>query len=89
MPSERSARVTQRRSIRNRSARSSLRTYRTRADRAIAGGAPEVAEAEVKHALRALDQAAGKGIIHRNRAARTKSRLARRLNAALGQQTAQ
>ena len=38
-------------------------------------------EEDVRQALRALDKAARKGVIHRNRAARAKSRLTRRFNA--------
>jgi small subunit ribosomal protein S20 len=55
--------------------RGALRTIRT----AIDGGDP----AEVKSALRdtiaLVDRMAGKGVIHRNAAARYKSRLAKRL----------
>lgn len=82
MPSERSARVTLRRSLRNRSVRRSLRTSRTKAARAIAGGGAEEARQAVHSTLRDLDIAARKGVIHANKAARTKSRLARKLNAA-------
>jgi small subunit ribosomal protein S20 len=39
-------------------------------------------EAAVKRALKALDQSAKRGIIHSNNAARRKSRLMKRLNAA-------
>ena len=82
MPSERSARVTQRRFLRNRSVKRSLRTSRTKSARALAGGDSEAAQQAVHSTLRAIDIAARKGVIHPNRAARTKSRLARKLNAA-------
>ncbi len=88
MPSERSARVAHRRWLRNRTVRSSLRTSRTRAERAITA-APNDAEEAVRRALSALDRASRKGVIHPNKAARTKSRLARRLNAAVGAQSGQ
>jgi small subunit ribosomal protein S20 len=74
--------------LRNRTVRSSLRTYRTRAERAITT-APNDAEEAVRRALSALDRASRKGVIHPNKAARTKSRLARRLNAAVGAQSGQ
>ena len=82
MPSERSARVTLRRSLRNRSVKRSLRTSRTKAARALAGGDADAARQAVHGTLRDLDVAARKGVIHPNKAARTKSRLARKLNAA-------
>ena len=82
MPSERSARVTQRRFLRNRSVKRSLRTIRTKAQRALAGGTSEETQQVVGSTLSAIDVAARKGVIHPNKAARTKSRLARKLNAA-------
>ena len=82
MPSERSARVTEKRSLRNRSVRRSLRTSRTKAARALSGGDAEAAQQAVHSTLRDIDVAARKGVIHANKAARTKSRLARKLNAA-------
>ena len=82
MPSERSARVTLRRFLRNRSVRRSLRTSRTKAQRVLATGTVEEAQQAVKQTITDLDIAARKGVIHRNKAARTKSRLAKKLNAA-------
>ena len=81
MPSERSARVSQRRQARNRSMRSALRTSRTKAQRAMAAG--DGAEEAVKAAIQTMDKVASKGAIHRNKAARLKSRLTRKLNASL------
>ena len=82
MPSERSARVTQRRFVRNRSVKRSLRTIRTRAQRTLNSGNVEEAQQVVSGTISAIDVAARKGVIHPNKAARTKSRLARKLNAA-------
>jgi small subunit ribosomal protein S20 len=48
----------------------------------IATGQIEEAEAVALLAVRSLDKAAQKGIIHKNRAARSKSRLMKRLNQA-------
>jgi small subunit ribosomal protein S20 len=45
-------------------------------------------EAEVREAIRTLDKAAVKGIIHKNNAARRKSRLMKKLNASLTSGTA-
>jgi small subunit ribosomal protein S20 len=71
------------RHARNRAATSTARNYIHRAHAEIAKGPGETTEATVKLAIRALDKAAKKGIIHKNNAARRKSRLMRRLNAAL------
>jgi small subunit ribosomal protein S20 len=49
----------------------------------------EEAQATTKLAIKALDKAAQKKIIHKNSAARSKSRLMRRLNQALQAQSAE
>jgi small subunit ribosomal protein S20 len=51
-----------------------------RARRFIDGGDVESAEVAVRQACRALDVAAQKGTIHKNNAARRKSRLMKALN---------
>jgi small subunit ribosomal protein S20 len=68
------------RRVRNRSVRSALRTKNRRFNEALASGDSQVAEDAYRDAARALDRAASKGIIHKNRAADKKSRLARKLN---------
>ncbi len=65
---------------RNKAFRSALRTAIKKADSAIEAKAPEAAET-VKVAVSKLDQAAGKGLIHKNNAARKKSALVNKLNA--------
>jgi len=80
---QRAARVNLRRFLRNRSVKRSLRTSRTRSQRILATGTAEEAQLAVKQTITDLDVAARKGIIHRNKAARTKSRLAKKLNATL------
>jgi small subunit ribosomal protein S20 len=73
-------RQSERRRLRNRTLRSKLRTAVKNARTAdIAAGN---ARADVLEAIRALDKAVTKGVIHRNTAARKKSALARRLAAA-------
>ena len=62
--------------------RSRARTYLRRTRQLIARGDLEEAEAMVREAASALDKAAQKGIIHKNRAARSKSRLMKQLNQA-------
>jgi len=75
-------RVAERRRLRNKSVRSAVKTYVRKAEHAITGG-EEVAPDDVKAALRALDKAATKGVIHRNNASRRKSRLMKKLNRAV------
>jgi small subunit ribosomal protein S20 len=79
---EKRMRQAERRRLRNRVATSTARTYIHRAERLIHTGDSDAATATVKLAVQALDKAAEKGIIHKNNAARRKSRLMRKLNAA-------
>lgn len=65
---------------RNKSARSQLRTRVRRFEEALASGDRDTAEELYRSAARDLDKAAGKGIIHKNKAANKKARLAQRLN---------
>jgi small subunit ribosomal protein S20 len=62
---------------RNKSVRSELKTRIKRADQAAATGADDSAES-VRRAVKALDMAAAKGIIHKNQAANRKSKLMKR-----------
>ncbi|MCL6444507.1 MAG: 30S ribosomal protein S20 [Alicyclobacillus sp.] len=73
-------RVTKRRSLRNASLKSALRTTLKKFEAALATSDVEQARLALKIATRALDKAATKGIIHRNKASRKKSRLTRRFN---------
>lgn len=62
--------------------RNSTRTSVKKARGLIAGAKLEGADDAVCNALRALDKAAEKGVIHKNAAARRKSRLMKALNKA-------
>src|SRR5258708_3451641 len=69
-------RTNERKHIRNRAVRSAVRTSITKARRALLGTQPAAeSQEQVLAAVRALDRAAEKGILHRNNAARRKSRL--------------
>ncbi len=68
-------RQNEKRRLRNKTVRSELRT-RTKAATATAG-TDEAAEA-LRLALKRIDKAAAKGVIHKNQAARRKSRLVKR-----------
>jgi small subunit ribosomal protein S20 len=76
---QKAMRQAERRTLRNRAARSSVRTYVKNATEAVASSSTGAAEV-VRVAVRALDKAAQKGIVHRNAAARRKSRLMTRLH---------
>ena len=71
-----------RKTLRNRPVRSSLKTYVKSAVGTIALGDEETSQEVVRLAISKLDKAAQKGIIHKNQAARRKSRLAKKLNKA-------
>ena len=62
--------------------RSRARTFVKHTRRLIETGQLEEAETLAHQAVSALDKAAQKGIIHKNTAARSKSRLMRQLNQA-------
>lgn len=79
MPNNRNAakaaRQSEKRRLRNRVARTSLRTVVRKAREAVSTGDQTVAEAALRTAAKKLDQAASKKFIHKNKAARLKSRL--------------
>lgn len=65
------------RAERNKAVRSELKTRTKRAAAAIDAGAEDAAEL-TKAAVKRIDMAAAKGVIHKNAAARRKSRLMKR-----------
>ena len=75
-------RSSRRRAEHNQVTRSTARTYVKRARQLIEQGSLDEAETVVVQAVSALDKAAEKGVIHRNNAARRKSRLVKMLNQA-------
>ena len=66
--------------VRNRVARSRARSEVKQANAQIVTGNVAESEKATLEAIRALDQAAQKGIIKKNNAARRKSRLLKKLN---------
>jgi small subunit ribosomal protein S20 len=66
------------RTERNKAVRSELKT-RTKAALAAVDGGADNAEELARAAQKRIDMAAAKGVIHKNAAARKKSRLAKRL----------
>ena len=71
-------RQNEKRRLINRNVRGSARTAVNQARTAYDEGAPETKDAILK-AVSALDKAAGKGVIHKNNAARRKGRLMKKL----------
>lgn len=72
--------VAERQRIRNKSTRSALKTYITKFNTAVSAGDRPAAEASLQAAVRNLDKAVSKGIIHKNNAANKKSRLTKKFN---------
>lgn len=69
----------EKRRVSNRVYRGQARTYVQRARVLVLAEEKEQAEKTVAQAVRALDVAAAKGVIHKNNAARRKSRLMKQL----------
>jgi small subunit ribosomal protein S20 len=74
-------RTSERRRVRNAAVRSTIRTAVKSARTALDGGQADQARETLHRTIQALDKAVTKGVIHRNAAARKKSRLTRQLNA--------
>jgi small subunit ribosomal protein S20 len=71
-------RQNEKRRLRNRNVRGAARTAVNTARKSFSDGNPETKEAVLK-AISMLDKAAEKGVIHKNAAARRKSRLMKKL----------
>ncbi len=65
----------------NKSRKSNLKTVLKNADLAVANNEANKEDA-IKVAIKKVDQACSKGLMHKNKAARKKSQLAKKLNAA-------
>lgn len=65
----------------NKATKSALKTTIKKANTAIDTNAADKTEA-VKVAIKKIDQAAAKGLMHKNKAARNKSALVKKLNSA-------
>lgn len=91
MPNTQSAikRLRQRkvRTLRNKIVKSSLKTQVKKVLRAVEENDLEKAETEFRLAAKKLDKAGAKGVIHKNAAARKKSRLQNAIKTAKNSQT--
>ena len=63
----------------NKARKSNLKSTFKKADQAVIANSADK-EAVIKYAIKRVDQAAAKGLIHKNKAARKKSQLAKMLN---------
>ncbi|MFI6824677.1 30S ribosomal protein S20 [Micromonospora sp. NPDC050187] len=72
-------RQNEKRRLRNKSVKSSLKTAIRKFNEAVAAGDSEKATVLMRDASRKLDKAASKGVIHANQAANRKSAIAQRV----------
>lgn len=78
--SERSVKTDAERRARNFAVKSTIRTVSRKVVESVTAGNSDEAKALLVKASRTIDKAAAKGVVHKNSAARKKSRLARKLN---------
>ena len=64
----------------NKANKSELKTNLKKFDAALVSGDKAVAEAAYKQAIKAVDQAVNKGLLHKNNAARKKSSMTLKMN---------
>ena len=72
--------LTQKATAKNKAAKSLIKTNIKKFNAAATAGDRETAEGAYKTALKTVDRAATKGLIHKNKAARRKSSLTKKLN---------
>jgi small subunit ribosomal protein S20 len=77
------ARQAVKRNLRNKAVRSSIKTILKKVESSIASGNREDASKALINAIKTLNKAASKGVIHRNTASRKISRLTIKVNALL------
>jgi small subunit ribosomal protein S20 len=73
----------EKRRLRNKSVKSSLKTAIRKFHEATAAGDTEKATLLLRDATKKLDKAASKGVIHKNQAANRKSAIAQKLSASV------
>lgn len=75
--SKKDLRRTAKRTLQNTAVKSALKTFVKKTRKAIATGNVETSQAALITATKALDKAVQNGVIHKNAAARRKSRIAK------------
>lgn len=83
----RQLRTDAKRTRRNKSVRTQCKTEITKAEKVISAGNSDEADEAVTTAVKALNKAAVKGVLHPNNASRRKARLVKKLNTAKNQKT--
>lgn len=78
------ARQSEKRRSQNASQRSMVRTYIKRVDAALISSDATAAETALAEAMPLIDRMVSKGIMHKNKAARHKSRLSKKVHALSG-----
>lgn len=76
--------VTKVKTERNKAAKSLLKTNLKKFDAAVANGDRSEADSAYKAAVKTVDQAVTRGLLHKNNAARKKSQLTLKLNSLQG-----
>ena len=73
--------ITEKQNLNNRMAKSAMKTTIRRFDEALASGDSAASDKAYLTAVSTVDQAAGKGVIHKNAANRKKAQLAKKRTA--------
>lgn len=78
---EKRVRQTKARTLRNRSVKTRVKTFRKKVQNAVEEGTKDEAEAQLKLFFKSVDKAAKQNVIHKNAAARYKSRMSKLVSA--------
>lgn len=87
LSSKKRIRQNEKRRVNNRVRKSRVKTQRRRLRDAIASGDTEKTQAELKQTFKLIDKVTAKKTMHKNAAARLKSRLQKRVNRVVAGQT--
>jgi len=87
LSAEKRARQSVKRNLRNRSVESGVKTVLKKVETAVTSGNRDEAGKALLQAVKALNKAASKGVVHRNTASRNISRLTKKVNAVPPQAT--
>ena len=82
--SEKRVQLSRKAAAKNKAGRTLMKTNIKKFDAAASGGDRDATESAYKIAIKTVDRAATKGLIHKNKAARRKSALTKKLNAIQG-----
>jgi len=74
-------RISEKQRLRNRGVKSALKTHISAFDKALEAGDKKLCKEALANAIKNLDKAVSKGVIHKNKAAHNKSKLTLKFNA--------